>query len=113
MLMKKLSILMTGIAGLLWLATTSPALAGDKEVSVSGEAKCAKCSMKEGDKCQTVIQTEAKNGKQETYYLADNQAAKDFHHDVCTGSKKVTATGTVKEVNGKKELTVTKIAAAK
>ena len=83
-----------------------------KEHTIKGEAKCAKCSLKETDKCQTVIQTE-KNGKTTTYYLADNDVAKKFHKEVCQEPKKVTAVGTVKKVDGKEMLTVSKIEAEK
>jgi hypothetical protein len=38
---------------------------------------------------------------------------KSFPGDVCTEAKKVTATGTVKEVDGKKVLTASKIELAK
>ena len=108
--MKKSIVLFTGIAGLLWLAYATPALAADegKDVTVKGMAKCAKCALHEGDSCQTVIQTE-KEGKKHTYYLASNDVAKNFHKNVCQGEKKVTATGTVKEVDGKKQFTVSKI----
>jgi hypothetical protein len=112
--MKKL--LLTGVAGLLLLALAAPAFAADegksKERTITGEAKCAKCALKQSDKCQTVIQAENKNGKMVTYYLADNEVAKGFHEKVCTGAKKVKATGTVKKVDGKQELTPTKIALA-
>ena len=77
-------------------------------MTITGEAKCAKCSLKESDKCQTVIQTERK-GKKVTYYLVDNEVAKGFHKQVCQEPKKVTATGTVKKVEGKMEFTATKI----
>lgn len=115
--MKRLSLLLTAIAGLAVLAVATPSFAAEqekgKEITITGDAKCAMCMLKEGDKCQTVIQTEGKNGKMVTYYLADNDAAKKFHEDVCKSAKKVTATGTVKKVHGKEELTVTKIALAK
>jgi hypothetical protein len=39
--------------------------------------------------------------------------SKKFHENLCQDSKKVTATGTVKEVNGKMELTPSKIELAK
>jgi len=111
MTMKKL--LLTSIAGLVFLAVATPAFAAEeghgKERTIKGEAKCAKCSLKESDKCQTVIQAEGKNGKMVTYYLADNEVAKGFHHNVCQEAKKVTATGTVKKVDGKEVLTVSKI----
>ena len=105
--------LLAGLAAALFvLAWATPTLAGDKEMTLKGEAKCAKCMLKEGDKCQTVIQVEDK-GKTVTYYLADNNVAKDFHEDVCKEAKKVTATGTAKMVKGKHEFTATKIELAK
>jgi hypothetical protein len=98
----------TGVAALL-LALAIPALADDKIVTITGEGKCAKCALKETDTCQNVIQTEA-DGKKVTYYLTKNDISNSFHKkNLCEESKKVTATGTVKEVNGKQELTVTKL----
>ena len=111
--MKKL--LLTGVAALALLTLAIPARAADdeaagKERKITGEAKCAKCMLKESDKCQTVIQVEnKKNGKLVNYYLVDNDLAKKFHHDVCQEAKKVTVTGTVKKVDGKNQLTATKI----
>ena len=113
--MKKTSLLLTGIAALLLLALATPAFAADKgkEKTITGEAKCAKCMLKEGDKCQTVIQSENKNGKMVSYYLVDIDVAKAFHEIVCKEAKKVTATGTVAKVGGKNEFTVSKIELAK
>jgi hypothetical protein len=39
--------------------------------------------------------------------------AKEFHKNICKENKKVTATGTVKTVDGKREITVTKIEVVK
>lgn len=112
--MKK--VLLTGFAGLLLLALATPSFAADtgagKERTYKGEAKCAKCMLKEGDKCQTVVQV-GKGEKKVTYYLVDNDVAKNFHDDVCKEAKKVTVTGTVKKVHGKNELTASKIELAK
>lgn len=112
--MKKL--VLTGIAGLMLFGLAIPSFAAEegsaKEHTIKGEAKCAKCSLKEADKCQTVIQTE-KNGKTTTYYLADNDVSKAFHKQVCQEPKKVTAVGTVKKVDGKEMLTASKIEAEK
>ncbi len=105
--MKNSKITVLALAGLLTLALAIPALAADK--TITGEAKCAKCALKESDTCQTVIQVEGKNGKTTTYYLVDNDKAKAFHENICKGPKKVTATGSVKTVDGKKQLTVTEI----
>ena len=110
--MKKVSKLLTGIvAGLVLAALTTSAFAAEKgkEKTITGEAKCAKCALKETSKCQTVIQTEGKDGKKVTYYLANNDVAKAFHDKVCSEPKKVTATGTIKKVDGKEEIEVTKI----
>ena len=113
--MKRTSLLLAGIAGLLMLAVASPAFAAEKtkEKTITGEAKCAKCMLKETEKCQTVIQAENKKGKTVNYYLADNEAAKAFHANVCKETKKATATGTNKKVEGKNQFTVTKIELAK
>jgi len=109
--MKRLPILLTALAGILMLSLATPAMAAkqSKEKTITGEAKCAKCALKESDKCQTVIQTAAKGGKTVNYYIADNDAAKAFHKNICSGPKKATATGTVKKTDGKHELTATKI----
>jgi len=111
--MRKSILLLTSITGLFLLAFVTPTLAADegkeKKVTITGMGKCAKCALKETDSCQNVIQTE-KGGKTTTYYLAKNDLSKEFHSNVCKEAKKVRATGTVKEVDGKKELTVTKIA---
>jgi hypothetical protein len=112
--MKKASMLLSGIAGVALLALATPTFAAGDEVTLNGEAKCAKCALKEKDKCQTVIMTEGKDGKPVKYYVADNDVAKAFHKNVCQDSQKVTATGTVKEKeDGKKEFTATKIDIAK
>jgi hypothetical protein len=105
--MKKFSSIIA-LVGLLAI----PAFAADKEVTITGEGKCAKCALHETKKCQNVIQTE-ENGKTVTYYLAQNDTSKDFHDNLCKKSEKVTATGTVSEENGKKVLTVSKIEEAK
>ena len=44
-----------------------------------------------------------------TYYFVKNDVAKKFHENICTETKNITATGTVKEVDGKHEFTATKI----
>src|SRR6266576_492547 len=97
--MKK-SIVLSGL--LLSLALSSLA-AEQGKVTITGEGKCAKCALKEAAKCQNVIEAK-ENGKTVKYYLAQNDVSKEFHDNICKETKKVTATGTVKEVDGKKEL---------
>jgi hypothetical protein len=49
-------------------------------------------------------------GKTVNYYLTDNDLSKAFHKNICgNAGEKVTATGTVKEKDGKEMLTVSKI----
>jgi hypothetical protein len=108
--MKRRIALTTGIVGLFLFTLAAPVFAGDKEVTVTGEAKCAACLLKEGDKHQTVIETK-EAGQTVKYYVADNEVAKKFN--VCHEAKKLTATGTVQEVDGKKVLTASKIEPAK
>src|SRR6185295_11958942 len=67
-----------------------------KEITITGEAKCAKCALHEGDQCQSVIQVEKKK-KTLTYYLEPNDVTKAFHENVCKEGKKVTATGMLKK----------------
>jgi hypothetical protein len=109
--MKNVLAMLAGAALILALNTTR-ASAADKEVTIKGEAKCAMCMLHEGDACKTVIQTEH-HGKTQTYYLVDNDISKSFKEDVCHGAKKVVATGTVSEIDGKQKLTLTKIELAK
>jgi type 1 fimbria pilin len=109
--MKKSILFLTIAAGLLMAVTTSRLLAADaaKEVTITGKAVCAKCTLHEGDKCQTVIQAEV-DGKTVNYYLTENDVSKAFHKNICSGpGEQVTATGTVKEKKGKEMLTVSKI----
>lgn len=76
--------------------------------TTTGEAKCAKCALKEKDTCQTVVQVK-KGDKTLTYYVVDNDVAKAFHKNICEKPAKAIATGTVKTVEGKLQLTATKI----
>ena len=108
--MKKTSlILLAGIAGLLTfvLATTTFAADKGKEVTLTGQATCAKCALHESDKCQNVLQV-TENGKTVNYYLA-GKASEEFHKNVCHGPEKATVTGTLTEKDGKNEVAVSKI----
>jgi len=78
------------------------------EVTITGDGQCAKCSLKETAKCQNAIVAE-EDGKKVTYYLVKNKVSDAFHSNVCQAVKKVKAVGEVKEEDGKKMLTVTKI----
>ena len=78
-----------------------------KKVKFSGEAECAKCVLHQGNTCQTVIQTK-QHGTTETYYVGQNDLAKELHKVVCENAHKVKVSGFVEEVGGKHQLTLTK-----
>jgi len=104
--MKKCILAALAVAGLtMMLALKARA---DDEKTVVGEGKCAKCALKETKSCQNVIQVK-KGDSTETYYLVKNAVSNEFHENICKESKKVKATGTVKKVDGKLELTASKI----
>ena len=96
--MKKSILTALVVAGLA-MASASRACADEK--TVTGVGACGKSH-------QTVIKVQD-GDKTATYYLANNEVSKDFHEKVCKKSAQVKATGDVKEVDGKMELTATKI----
>jgi RecG-like helicase len=109
--MKKItSSIVAGVAMLLLLALTTPAFAREVE-TITGEGKCGKCAMHETEKCQNVISVE-KDGKTVNYYLT-GKVSKEFHENLCKENKRVTATGNVKEKDGKMTMAVEKIELAK
>ena len=97
------ALLVAGIA----MAFTPKVGAADAK-TFTGEGKCAKCALKETKECQNTV-TVKEGSKSVTYYLVHNDVSKEFHENICKGAKKVKATGTVKEVDGKMQLTATKI----
>ena len=109
--MKKLKLTIALLAGLA-IAGATTALAAD-ETTITGTMVCGKCTLHETASCQNVVQVE-KDGKTVNYYLAKSDICDAMHGEVCHGdSKKVTATGTVTEKDGKEMMTVTKLEAAK
>ena len=110
--MKKYII--TLLAGLAIAGATTLAQADDsKETTITGSMVCGKCTLHETKSCQNVVQV-TENGATVNYYLKHNDVSKGAHEAVCHGdSEKVTVTGTVKEEDGKKVLTPTKIAPVK
>jgi hypothetical protein len=100
----KLIILLAALA----MAGTMTAWA-DNETSISGKMVCAKRVLHESDTCQNVVQVN-ENGNTVNYYLKQNKVSKEAHDPICKGgSEKVTVTGSVKEKDGKKIMTATKI----
>ena len=104
--MKKSVLAALLVAGIT-MAFTPKALAADAK-TLTGEGKCGKCALKETKECQNTV-TVKEGDKSVTYYMVKNAVSDDFHSNICKGPKKVKATGTVKEVDGKMQLTATKI----
>ena len=109
--MKRVFATIVSVTTLLLAFSATSAFAGDKEVTVNGNAKCSMCSLHEGNTCTTVIQSKH-DGKTVNYYVVDNEVSKKLEKLSHSG-KKVIATGTVKEVEGKQKLTVTKFETVK
>ena len=80
-----------------------------KEATFKGEAKCAKCALKQSDKCQNVI--EVKDGDKKVVYYLKGDVSDKFHKQVCQESKEVTLKGELTEADGKKWITVSEIKA--
>jgi hypothetical protein len=96
------------LCALALLGRVSLARATHEPQTITGEGKCAKCILNEGDTHPTVIQVKERD-KTVNYYLAKNEAAKMVDKKFCEKPQKVTATGIVKEVKGKLELSATKV----
>jgi uncharacterized protein (TIGR02271 family) len=90
----------------------SSSTSSDIETTITGKAVCGKCQLKQTASCQNEIQVK-NGGKTQTYYLVQNDASKNFHQEMCRNAKRVTATGTVHEVDGKLEFAATGIIVAK
>ena len=108
--MKKMKLTLALLAGLAFAGATMTARAADStETTITGNMVCGKCTLHFTDKCQNVVQV-TENGATVNYFLKQNEVSKAQHEAVCHGdSEKVTVTGTVKEKDGKKIMTPTKI----
>jgi hypothetical protein len=109
-MLKSLVAIVSAVAVLGLVSTSFAAEKGGKEKTIEGTAKCAKCALKQTDKCQTAVEVSGKNGKTRTVLLENNDVAKNFHEQICKDSKKVKVTGTMKKgESGKQEMAATKI----
>lgn len=103
--MKKIMTFLSVFAFASVMALT--AHAAGKEVKLTGEGQCAKCSLGIADKCQNVLVVE-KEGKKTNYFLVGDKS-KAFHKNLCQGVHKTKVEGTSEEKDGKVEITVTTI----
>jgi len=111
--MKRASLICAFVLALVASSFAADEVKG-KKATLTGELKCAKCALKEGDKCQTVLQVDfGAAGKHSivTYYLEDNEVAKSFHPNVCHETKKAKVSGFIgKRISKEKyPFTATKI----
>jgi hypothetical protein len=112
--MKKLKLTLALLAGLAFASATMTALANDaKETTITGNMVCGKCTLHLTEKCQNVVQV-MDGTNTVNYFLKHNEVSKDAHGAVCHGdSEKVAVTGIVKEKDGKKIMTASKIEVVK
>ena len=96
------------MAGALVLAFATLAFESGGPVTLTGDGACAKCQLKEGKTCQVAL-TAVEDGKKVTYYLRDTAQTKEICKQLCTEHKQLRVTGTVQSVDGRFELTPTKI----
>jgi Family of unknown function (DUF6370) len=107
--MRKLFSLLT--ASVLFVGAGVALAAAEK--TITGDAVCAKCALKEQAKCQNVVMLD-EAGKAVKYYLTGPVSQKNHGAlGICTASKdapiKVKVTGEAAEKDGKNVIEVTKI----
>jgi hypothetical protein len=78
-----------------------------EEKTLKGTITCAKCDLKETDKCNTVIKV--KDGDKDVVYYFDGKTKGKNHKDICQGAKQGSVTGTVSEKDGKHYIVVSKV----
>lgn len=96
---KWLKPILSTMLAVTFIATTSFALAAN--TTITGMGKCAK-------EHQTTVLVD-EDGKSVTYHLVDNDVSKNFHSKICSKTAKVKVTGEVKKVDGRMEMTASKI----
>lgn len=74
-----------------------------EEKTFEGEMSCAKCNLKQADKCEDTLKVG------DTLYLLEEGGKRKTSEHVCSGSAKAKVTGTVEERDGKKFLVASKI----
>jgi hypothetical protein len=106
------NIILTIIALLGLVSAPAFAESKGKEITLTGQACCAKCNLKTATECETVLSVE-KAGKKTTYHFAKNDVADKLHEEICKAPKQVTVTATCKKEGDKLVLTASKAEVAK
>jgi hypothetical protein len=105
------------LAAAVVFSSVSYAIAAGADKTITGDAVCAKCALKETQKCQNVVLVK-EGGKEVTYYL-DGPNSMKVHKSlgICGATKddpiRVTVSGQCEKKDGKLVLTVDKIERAK
>ena len=106
------------VTGLIAVSGDAKQIAASKiqksKSELTGQLSCAMCALKKTDSCQaalTVSRTKADGKSTElTLLLLNNQTAKDFHKNICSGDQvSVTVKGYVSGKTGKKALVASEI----
>ena len=99
-------------AGLLFTCNTNQAQEekkAEKEIVLTGKVTCNKCELKKSTKCETVIVVKDEKSKKDVVYFFDKDSHGKFHDDICSAGKTGTVSGTVKDVEKKKVISVKKV----
>jgi hypothetical protein len=100
--LRNLAVVLAVVVGLLALAQA----ADEKEVTINGSIKCAKCMLNKADAkgCQDVLVADDNT----EYYVVKNEVAEKFGH-ACKAGKPAVVTGKVMEKDGKMWIEASKI----
>jgi hypothetical protein len=80
----------------------------DKEVKLTGNIVCGKCTLKQTDACSNVLQVK-EGDKTVNYYLQDDGKKEKYHSCAPDSKKEATVTGVVTEKDKKKMLKASKV----
>ena len=89
---------------------TASSIKLQEKKTLSGEALCLKCELKKSRTCQNANRVSV-DGNEHLYILDQNKVSRQFHGQVCQSTVKVSAEGSVAEIDGKLEFTATAIKA--
>ncbi len=93
--------LFTAVLGTVFAFALSTAQAEEK--TYEGEMSCAKCNLKQADKCEDTLKVG------DTLYLLEEGGKRKTSEHVCSGAEKAKVTGKIEERDGKKYLVASKI----
>ena len=105
----KTLLLTTGVLALAGLLAPCANAALVFAKTIQGDALCAKSGLNETEDCQTVIHV-GDGTRLAAYYAAPNRLERDFHMQICGATAPVIATGTVRQQDGQRHISLLDIA---